>query len=86
MMKRLCALALSFLFVSCLVPATDVGVGDGGKTAGRATRQLRKSGTDFSRGGAQCRGVGLEERRVAVSLSQLAQGYDGQLNRLRHPV
>ena len=29
---------------------------------------------------------GLEDRHVAVFLSQLVQGCAGQLNRLRHPV
>jgi Tfp pilus assembly protein PilF len=60
------------------LPATDVGVGDSGRTAGRATRQLRRRGTDFSRAVHNAEEFGLEDRRVAVSLSQLAQVYAGQ--------
>jgi tetratricopeptide (TPR) repeat protein len=58
--------------------ATDVGVGDGGMTAGRATRQLRKRGTDFLVALHKAEEFGLEDRRVVVSLSQLTQINVGQ--------
>lgn len=51
MMKRLCALALSPLFVSCLVASNRRGSRRWRQDSRPCTRQLRKRGKDFSRGG-----------------------------------
>jgi hypothetical protein len=63
--------------MACL-PATDVGVGDGGRTAGRATGELRRRGADSSHGGARSKEVRLESPTRVVNLSQLAQVYAGK--------
>jgi hypothetical protein len=50
-MKRLCALALSSLFVSCLVASNRRGSRRWRQDSRPCTKQLRKRGKDFSRGG-----------------------------------
>jgi Tetratricopeptide repeat len=63
--------------MACL-PATDVGVGDVGRTAGRATGELRRRGAHSSHGGARTREVRLKRPTRVVNLSQLAQVYTAQ--------
>jgi hypothetical protein len=78
MMKRLCVLALSLLLVCHgLVAATDVGVGDGGRIAGLQQGNDANAERIFLVAVHKAEEPGLEDRRVAVSLSQLAQVYGG---------
>lgn len=60
------------------LPATDVGVGDGGRTADRATRQLENSERIFLVALHNAEELGPEDRRVAISLSQLVKVNAGQ--------
>jgi tetratricopeptide (TPR) repeat protein len=60
------------------LPATDVGVGDGGRTAGLQQGNDANAERIFLVAVHKAEEFGLEDRRVAVSLSQLAQVYAGQ--------
>jgi hypothetical protein len=98
-MKRFSVLMLGFLpWCHGLMLATEVGGGIDGRTAGCATRQSHKRGTDVSVAVHKAGEIVLEDQRVAGPLTAgadivrprgrktLEDLANALLNRPRHPV